>query len=463
MAVAGFAAWNRVLMQICRPFAGASFRFLPRQASSFLTPRVTHRGAMTLTSTQQAVINLEEKHGAHNYHPLPVVLCKGSGTKVWDVDGKSYYDFLSAYSAVNQGHCHSKILGALVEQAQKLTLTSRAFHNDALGQYCKFVTEYFGFDRLLPMNTGVEAGETAIKLARRWGYDVKKIPAGKARVLFASGNFWGRTIAAISTSDDPSSTTGFGPFVPGFTNVPYDDPGALQAELEAHGAEVCAFMVEPIQGEAGVVVPQDGYLSQVRELCDKHRVLFIADEVQTGLGRTGSLLACDHDGVRPDILVLGKALSGGVLPVSAVLTSDEVMLTIRPGEHGSTYGGNPLACQVATAALEVLRDEGLAENSKARGEQLRGGLQKLADKPGSPITLVRGRGLLNAIVIGEKDEKGSYGDEGRAWELCEKMAGNGLLAKPTHGTIIRLAPPLCITAAEVDECIDIIGRSIEAM
>lgn len=463
MAVAGFAAWNRVLMQFCRPFAGASFRFLPRQASSFLSPRVTHRGAMTLTSTQQAVINLEEKHGAHNYHPLPVVLCKGSGTKVWDVDGKSYYDFLSAYSAVNQGHCHSKILGALVEQAQKLTLTSRAFHNDALGQYCKFVTEYFGFDRLLPMNTGVEAGETAIKLARRWGYDVKKIPAGKARVLFASGNFWGRTIAAISTSDDPSSTTGFGPFVPGFTNVPYDDPGALQAELEAHGAEVCAFMVEPIQGEAGVVVPQDGYLSRVRELCDKHRVLFIADEVQTGLGRTGSLLACDHDGVRPDILVLGKALSGGVLPVSAVLTSDEVMLTIRPGEHGSTYGGNPLACQVATAALEVLRDEGLAENSKARGEQLRAGLQKLADKPGSPITLVRGRGLLNAIVIGEKGEKGSYGDEGRAWELCEKMAGNGLLAKPTHGTIIRLAPPLCITAAEVDECIDIIGRSIEAM
>ena len=450
-------------MQFCRPFAGASFRFLPRQASSFLSPGVTHRGAMTLTSTQQAVINLEEKHGAHNYHPLPVVLCKGSGTKVWDVDGKSYYDFLSAYSAVNQGHCHSKILGALVEQAQKLTLTSRAFHNDALGQYCKFVTEYFGFDRLLPMNTGVEAGETAIKLARRWGYDVKKIPAGKARVLFASGNFWGRTIAAISTSDDPSSTTGFGPFVPGFTNVPYDDPGALEAELEAHGSEVCAFMVEPIQGEAGVVVPQDGYLSRVRELCDKHRVLFIADEVQTGLGRTGSLLACDHDGVRPDILVLGKALSGGVLPVSAVLTSDEVMLTIRPGEHGSTYGGNPLACQVATAALEVLRDEGLAENSKARGEQLRAGLQKLADKPGSPITLVRGRGLLNAIVIGEKGEKGSYGDEGRAWELCEKMAGNGLLVKPTHGTIIRLAPPLCITAAEVDECIDIIGRSIEAM
>ncbi|CAK9060253.1 Ornithine aminotransferase [Durusdinium trenchii] len=421
------------------------------------------RSAMVLSSAQQSMIDLEDNHGAHNYHPLPVVLCKGSGTRVWDIDGKCYFDFLSAYSAVNQGHCHAKILGALTEQAQKLTLTSRAFHNDALGEYCKFVTEYFGFERLLPMNTGVEAAETAIKLARRWGYDVKKIPEGEAQVIFASGNFWGRTIAAISTSEDPSSTTGFGPFVPGFINVPYDDPDALEAQLAANSDKVCAFMVEPIQGEAGVVVPQDGYLKRVRELCTKHKVLWIADEVQTGLGRTGKLLACDHDGVRPDILVLGKALSGGVLPVSAVLTSSEVMLTIRPGEHGSTYGGNPLACKVATAALEVLRDEGLIENSRLRGEQLRAGLQKLSEKPGSPIALVRGRGLLNAIVIGEKGEKGSYGDEGRAWELCERMAQHGLLAKPTHGTIIRLAPPLCITAEEVDQCIEIIGKSLEGM
>ncbi|CAK9118299.1 unnamed protein product [Durusdinium trenchii] len=418
---------------------------------------------MVLSSAQQSMIDLEDNHGAHNYHPLPVVLCKGSGTRVWDIDGKCYFDFLSAYSAVNQGHCHAKILGALTEQAQKLTLTSRAFHNDALGEYCKFVTEYFGFERLLPMNTGVEAAETAIKLARRWGYDVKKIPEGEAQVIFASGNFWGRTIAAISTSEDPSSTTGFGPFVPGFINVPYDDPDALEAQLAANSDKVCAFMVEPIQGEAGVVVPQDGYLKRVRELCTKHKVLWIADEVQTGLGRTGKLLACDHDGVRPDILVLGKALSGGVLPVSAVLTSSEVMLTIRPGEHGSTYGGNPLACKVATAALEVLRDEGLIENSRLRGEQLRAGLQKLSEKPGSPIALVRGRGLLNAIVIGEKGEKGSYGDEGRAWELCERMAQHGLLAKPTHGTIIRLAPPLCITAEEVDQCIEIIGKSLEGL
>eukprot|EP00440_Ansanella_granifera_P037403 gb/GFBE01040578.1/.p1 GENE.gb/GFBE01040578.1/~~gb/GFBE01040578.1/.p1 ORF type:complete len:443 (+),score=89.44 gb/GFBE01040578.1/:1-1329(+) len=421
------------------------------------------RAAMTLSSTQEAMIKMEEQYGAHNYHPLPVVLNKGRGTQVWDVDGKQYFDFLSAYSAVNQGHCHPKIIGALTEQAQRLTLTSRAFHNDALGEYVKFVTDYFGFDRLLPMNTGVEAGETAIKLARRWGYDVKGIAPGSARVLFANGNFWGRTIAAISTSDDSSSTGGFGPFVPGFSNVAYNDPEALRAELEGpNGAEVVAFMVEPIQGEAGVVVPDDGYLRRVRELCDKHRVLLIADEVQTGLGRCGTKLACDHDQVRPDLLVLGKALSGGVLPASAVLASNEVMLTIRPGEHGSTYGGNPLACRVATAALEVLRDERLAENSFERGQQLRDGLNRIAAKPGSPITLVRGRGLLNAIVIGGT-EKGSYGDEGAAWQLCERMAENGLLAKPTHGTIIRLAPPLCISAAEIDECVDIIERSVNAL
>jgi len=417
---------------------------------------------MTLSATQESMIKVEERYGAHNYHPLPVVLCKGQGTKVWDVDGKEYFDFLSAYSAVNQGHCHSRIIAALTEQAQKLTLTSRAFHNDALGEYCKFATEFFGFDRLLPMNTGVEAGETAIKLARRWGYDVKKIAPGKAQVLFASGNFWGRTIAAISTSDDPSSTTGFGPFVPGFSNVPYDDPDALEAALDAHGPDICAFMVEPIQGEAGVVVPSDGYLRQVRDLCDKHNVLLIADEVQTGLGRCGTLLACDHDGVRPDILVLGKALSGGVLPASAILTSDEVMLTIRPGEHGSTYGGNPLACRVATAALSVLKDEALIKNSSERGKQLREGLQGLAQEPGLPIQLVRGRGLLNAIVIGGS-EKGSYGDEGLAWQLCEEMAKHGLLAKPTHGTIIRLAPPLCITAAEIDECVAIIRKSLQCL
>mmetsp|Transcript_4704 Transcript_4704/g.11225 ORF Transcript_4704/g.11225 Transcript_4704/m.11225 type:complete len:436 (+) Transcript_4704:24-1331(+) len=420
------------------------------------------RRLMTLSPVQEAIIQTEEKYGAHNYHPLPVVLSRGRGTKLWDVDGKEYFDFLSAYSAVNQGHCHPKIIGALQEQAQKLTLTSRAFHNDALGEYCKFATEFFGFDRLLPMNTGVEAGETAIKLARRWGYDVKKIASGKARVVFANGNFWGRTIAAISTSDDPSSTGGFGPFVPGFTNVAYDDPGALEAELQAHGDEVCAFMVEPIQGEAGVVVPSDGYLRRVRELCDKHNVLLITDEVQTGLGRCGTLLACDHDGIRPDILVLGKALSGGVLPASAVLTSHEVMLTVRPGEHGSTYGGNPLACRVATAALTVLKDEALIENAAARGEQLRAGLRKLSEDEGSPIKLVRGRGLLNAIVIGGSD-KGNYGDEGMAWQLCEEMAKNGLLAKPTHGTIIRLAPPLCITSAEIDESIAIIGRSLKCL
>jgi len=408
------------------------------------------------------MIRTEEDYGAHNYHPLPVVLSKGKGVHVWDVDGKQYYDFLSAYSAVNQGHCHPKILSALTEQAEKLTLTSRAFHNDQLGEYAKFMTEYFGFERVLPMNTGVEGGETAIKLARRWSYDVKGIPQGQARVLFANGNFWGRTLAAISTSDDPSSTTGFGPFVPGFSNIAYNDVGALRAELERDGANIAAFMVEPIQGEAGVVVPDDGYLRQVKELCEAHKVLLIIDEVQTGLGRCGTKLACHHDGVKPDLLVLGKALSGGVLPVSAVLSSSEVMLTIKPGEHGSTYGGNPLACRVATAALKVLEEEGLAENAMARGQQLREGLQALAKADGSLISLVRGRGLLNAIVIGGS-EKGSYGDEGHAWELCVKMKENGLLAKPTHGNIIRLAPPLCISAEQVDECLDIMERSLKAL
>jgi len=419
-------------------------------------------GARAISTAQQTAIHKEEQHGAHNYHPLPVVLRKGKGVRVWDIDGKEYFDFLSAYSAVNQGHCHPQIIAALTEQAEQLTLTSRAFHNDALGEYAGFVTEYFGFDRVLPMNTGVEGGETAIKLARRWAYDVKGIPEGKARVLFAKGNFWGRTLGAISSSDDPSSTGGFGPFIPGFTNIPYNDVLALQAELERDGANIAAFMVEPIQGEAGVVVPSDGYLRQVKELCQKHNVLLIADEVQTGLGRCGTQLACDHDAVKPDLLVLGKALSGGVLPVSAVMGSHEVMLTIKPGEHGSTYGGNPLACRVATAALKVLRDECLSENSQARGQQLRQGLQNLADAPGSIIDLVRGRGLLNAIVIGGS-ERGSYGDEGISWELCLKMAENGLLAKPTHGNIIRFAPPLCISTVEIDECLDIIARSVKAL
>jgi len=418
--------------------------------------------AASLSAVQQAVISVEEEYGAHNYHPLPVVLTKGSGVHVWDIDGKKYFDFLSAYSAVNQGHCHPKIISALVEQASILTLTSRAFHNDKLGQYAKYITNYFGMERLLPMNTGVEGGETAIKLARRWGYDVKAIPEGQAQVIFAAGNFWGRTIAAISTSCDPSSTKGFGPFAPGFGKVPYNDVEALQAEFERDGGNIAAFMVEPIQGEAGVVVPDEGYLHKVKELCKKHNVLLICDEVQTGLGRCGTKLACHHDKIQPDILVLGKALSGGVLPVAAVLASSEIMLTIKPGEHGSTYGGNPLACVVTRAALEVLEEERLAEKAMARGQQLREGLQSLASKQGSLISLVRGRGLQNAIVIGG-DGQGSYSDEGQAWKLCVKMQENGMLAKPTHGNIIRLAPPLCITEAQVDECLDIMERSLKAL
>jgi len=409
------------------------------------------------SSAAQAMMDLENRYGAHNYHPLPVVLNRGEGVYLWDVDGKRYFDFLSAYSAVNQGHCHPKIIGAMIQQAQQLTLTSRAFHNDVLGEYSRFMTEFFGFDRILPMNTGVEGGETAVKLARRWAYDVKGVPSGQARVLFAKGNFWGRTMSAISSSDDESSRGGFGPFMPGFSNIPYNDVGALKQELERDSANIAAFMVEPIQGEAGVVVPDDGYLREVKRLCQEHRVLFIADEVQTGLSRCGTMLACDHDGVKPDILILGKALSGGTFPVSAVLSSDEIMLNIRPGQHGSTYGGNPIACRVAMAALEVLRDENLSENATARGVQLRAGLQKMADD-GVPIHTVRGRGLLNAIVIGE-DDSGDYGDDGFAWEICLKMKENGLLAKPTHGNIIRFAPPLCITAAQIDECLVLIRKS----
>eukprot|EP00979_Chaetoceros_neogracilis_P002123 scaffold378_cov270-Chaetoceros_neogracile.AAC.12 len=346
---------------------------------------------------------------------------------------------------------------ALVDQASRLTLTSRAFYNDTLGEYCQFITSYFGYDRVLPMNTGVEGGETAIKLARKWGYEVKGIRENQARVLFAGNNFWGRTLAAVSSSNDPTAFKGFGPYMPGFAIVEYNNVAALEAEFKKDSENIAAFMVEPIQGEAGVVVPDDGYMRKVHELCKKYNVLLIADEVQTGLGRTGYKLAVDHDACKPDIVILGKALSGGVLPVSAVLASDEIMLTLNPGEHGSTYGGNPMACKVATAAMEVLRDENLSENAVQRGEQLRQGLSSMLSS--TCIESVRGRGLLNAIVIDQP--KGGYGDQGKAWEVCMAMKDNGLLAKPTHGNIIRFAPPLTITADQVDECLDIIEKSVK--
>ena len=393
-------------------------------------------------------IALEDKYGAHNYHPLPVVLAKGEGVFVWDVEGKKYYDFLSSYSAVNQGHCHPKIVEALKEQADTLTLTSRAFHNDVLGKYEEFVTKLFGYDKVLPMNTGVEGGETANKLARKWGYMKKGIEKNKARIIFAKGNFWGRTLAAISSSDDPSSYEGFGPFMPGYDLIPYNDLEALETELKDFN--VCAFMVEPIQGEAGVVVPDEGYLQGVRKLCDKYNVLFIADEVQTGIARTGKMLACDYEDARPDLLILGKAISGGVFPVSAVLADDEIMLCIQPGEHGSTFGGNPLACKVAQAALEVVLDEKLAENAYRLGKIFR---RELRDFNNDMITLVRGKGLLNAIVIKPKNGK-------EAWDVCLKLRDNGLLAKPTHGNIIRFAPPLVITEEQLMICIRIIKKTI---
>jgi ornithine--oxo-acid transaminase len=409
---------------------------------------------LTQHLSQQAAhyLHLEEKYGAHNYHPLPVVLNRGEGVFLWDVDGKKYYDFLSGYSAVNQGHCHPRIIKALVEQAQKLTLTSRAFHSDLLGEYEQYITNYFGYDKVLPMNTGVEGGETAIKLARRWAYDKKGVPENQATVIFAEGNFWGRTMAAISSSTDPSSYKGFGPFMPGFNLVPYNDLEALEKALTAN-PNVAAFMVEPIQGEAGVVVPHDGYLAGVRALCTRYNVLFIADEIQTGLARTGKMLACDHEGVRPDILILGKALSGGVLPVSAVLADDDIMLNIKPGEHGSTYGGNPLACAVAMEALQVLKDEQMAENAEVMGAYLRSSLEALQ----SPyIQLVRGRGLLNAIVINHSNPEA-------AWDYCLALKDNGLLAKPTHGDKIRFAPPLLINKAQIDECVQIISASFKAL
>ena len=405
----------------------------------------------TVSSNAAKYLALEQQYGAHNYHPLPVVLERGEGVYLYDVDGKKYFDFLSGYSAVNQGHCHPAIIDALQKQASKLTLTSRAFHNNLLGEYEKYITDYFGYDKVLPMNTGVEGGETAIKLARRWGYNVKGIAENKAKIIFAEGNFWGRTLAAISSSTDPSSFKGFGPYMPGFGIVPYNDLVALEEALK--DKEVAAFMVEPIQGEAGVVIPDDGYLKAVRDLCNKYNVLFIADEIQTGLARTGKMLACDHENVKPDILILGKALSGGTLPISAVLASNEIMMQILPGEHGSTYGGNPLACAVAIKSLEVLKSEKMAENAAKMGERLRAGLANLH----SPfVTTIRGKGLLNAIVI-------KHDNPDASWDLCLHLKDLGLLAKPTHGDKIRFAPPLIITEKQIDEAVAIIGAGLKLL
>jgi len=403
-----------------------------------------------VTNTQY-YLDLEERYGAHNYHPLPVVLNKGEGVFLWDVEGKRYYDFLSGYSAVNQGHCHPKIIAALVEQAQKLTLTSRAFHSNQLGEYERYITSYFGYDKVLPMNTGVEAVETAIKLARRWAYKIKGVAENEAKIIVCENNFHGRTSTVISFSSDPGAYKQFGPYMPGFIKIPYNDLTALAEALKDE--TVAGFLVEPIQGEAGVVVPDEGYLSTAYGLCKEANALFIADEIQTGLCRTGNMLACDAEDVHADILILGKALSGGVLPVSAVLSNDEIMLTIQSGEHGSTYGGNPLACAVAIAALEVLKEESLAEKAEELGEYFRKSIRGMA----SPfIKLVRGKGLLNAIVI-------EHSDREAAWKLCLELKENGLLAKPTHGDKIRLAPPLVITKEQIDECVGIIKQSLSVL
>lgn len=402
--------------------------------------------------SSQKAMELEDKYGAHNYAPIKVVVAEAKGVFVWDPEGNRYYDFLSAYSAVNQGHCHPRIINALIEQAQKVTLTSRAFYNNRLGEYEKYITEYFGYDKVLPMNTGVEGGETAIKLARRWGYDVKGIPANQAKIIFVEGNFHGRTLAAVSGSTDPSSFTGFGPYVPGFEKIPYNDLNALEQILKSD-PYVAGFMFEPIQGEAGVVVPHDGYLKGVRDLCTRYNVLMIADEVQSGLGRTGRMLACDWENVKPDILILGKALSGGTIPVSAVLGSDEVILTIKPGEHGSTYGGNPLACAVAIESLQVLKDENLPGNADKLGKILMAELKSIQ----SPlIESVRGKGLFIAVVINEK-----YGVS--AYDICYEFKNRGLLAKPTHGNIIRFAPPLVINEEQLAECISIIKNTFSGL
>ena len=405
-----------------------------------------------LSSKAEAFIGKENKYGAHNYHPLPVVLEKGEGVYVWDVDGKKYYDFLSAYSAVNQGHCHPKIVDAMVKQAQTLTLTSRAFYNDQLGPYEEFVTKYFGFDKVLPMNTGAEAVETALKLCRKWAYEIKGIPENQAQIIVCENNFHGRTTTIISFSNDENARKSFGPFTTGFIKIPYDDIEALENALKST-KNIAGFLVEPIQGEAGVYVPAEGYLAKAKALCETHNALFIADEVQTGIARTGKLLAVNHENVQPDILILGKALSGGVYPVSAVFANDVIMDVIKPGQHGSTFGGNPVAAAVAIAALEVIRDENLAENAERLGIILRNGLNEIASR--NPlITLVRGKGLLNAIVI-DCDE-----DSDLAWNICMKFSEYGLLAKPTHGNKIRLAPPLVITETQIHECLEIIERAL---
>lgn len=397
----------------------------------------------------QAYIDRESRYGAHNYHPLPVVLSRGEGIYLWDVEGKQYFDFLSAYSAVNQGHCHPKIIETLCQQAQTLTLTSRAFYNNLLGEYEEYITCYFGYDKVLPMNTGAEADETALKLARRWGYTKKGIPENEALIVVCDGNFHGRTITIVSMSTDPDSYSQFGPFTPGFVKIPYNSVDALELLLNEQGKRVAAFLVEPIQGEAGVFVPHDGYLKACYDLCRQHNVLFIADEIQTGIARTGKLLACDHEQVRPDILLLGKALSGGVFPVSAVLADDEVMLTIKPGEHGSTFGGNPLGCKVAIAALQVVKDERMAENAERMGQLFR---SEMATIESDMVELVRGKGLLNAVVIRNKPDK-------TAWDVCMAMKEEGVLAKPTHGNIIRFAPPLIINEGELMEAVGRIKRA----
>ncbi|WP_430809448.1 MULTISPECIES: ornithine--oxo-acid transaminase [unclassified Carboxylicivirga] len=391
----------------------------------------------------------EEKYGAHNYHPLPVVLEKGEGIYVWDVEGKRYFDFLSAYSAVNQGHCHPRIIQALNDQAQQLTLTSRAFYNNVLGEFEEYMTRYFGYDKVLPMNTGAEADETALKLCRRWGYDKKGIPENEAKIIVCADNFHGRTITIISMSTDPDSYKGFGPYTPGFVTVPYNDIDALTKALE--DPHVAGFLVEPIQGEAGVYVPDEGYLRKAYDMCKAKNVLFMADEVQTGIARTGKLLACDHEGVKPDVLILGKAISGGVFPVSAVLANDDVMLVIKPGEHGSTYGGNPLGCKVAMAALDVIKDEKLAENAERLGKIFR---DEMCSIKSDMIELVRGKGLLNAVAIKPKNGK-------TAWDVCMAMKENGVIAKPTHQHIIRFAPPLVISEEQLREAIDIIKKTLE--
>lgn len=425
-----------------RSIANSLFVSTRRRMSS-----VTEEAAVTGAGPKsRQIFERENKFGAFNYHPIPVALCRGQGVHVWDVDGKRYFDFLSAYGAVNQGHCHPRIVKALKDQVDQFTLSSRAFYNDALGEYQEYACKLFGYDRLLPMNTGVEGGETANKLARKWGYLVKKIPENEARTVFCTENFWGRTLAAISSSTDPTSYKDFGPFMPGFDMIPFNDLSALETHLK--NPNTCAFMVEPIQGEAGVIVPDPGYIKGVRELCTKYNVLFIADEVQSGLGRTGNMLACDYDQVKPDILVLGKALSGGLLPASAVLANDSVMLNLKPGEHGSTYGGNPLACRVATESLKVLVEENLAENAAKMGFIIR---EELGSLPKDVVSVVRGRGLFYAIVISPNID---------AWQVCLKLAMNGVLAKPTHGDKIRFTPPLVIKEEELRECLEIVKKTL---